>query len=142
MPPRPTQPEIAAAVIINNSRLLLVLRAVPEPGLTWQLPAGKVENHETPQEAAVREAEEETGLRVRAVNLLGSRVHPTTGRLIHYVLCTAVAETAHRPSAAEIAGVAWVPYAQLPAFVPGGFHAPVQQHIDQACSTAGREGAL
>ncbi|QDY78230.1 NUDIX hydrolase [Streptomyces qinzhouensis] len=126
------QPDIAAAVVINSGRLLLVLRARPEPGLIWQLPAGKIAAGESPQDAAVRETREETGLDVRAAGLVGSRVHPATGRRIRYVLCSVVAETTHRPCRTEIAGVAWVPFAQLPAFVPDGFHTPVQQHIDKA----------
>ena len=53
---------IAAAVIVRDSRVLLVRRRVAEGSLSWQLPAGKVEPGETVQEAAVREARDEAGV--------------------------------------------------------------------------------
>ena len=56
--PRPT---IAAAVIVQGGRFLLVQRAVSEGSLSWQFPAGEVEIGETPEDAAVRETAEEAG---------------------------------------------------------------------------------
>jgi 8-oxo-dGTP diphosphatase len=70
----------AAAIIVDNGKVPLVWRRVAEGELSWQFPAGEVESGETVEDAAVREAFEETGLTVRAVKLLGERVHPTTGR--------------------------------------------------------------
>ncbi|WP_161791347.1 NUDIX hydrolase, partial [Streptacidiphilus jiangxiensis] len=44
MSEQPTdQPGIAAAVVIDNGRVLMVRRAVAEAGLTWQFPAGAIE---------------------------------------------------------------------------------------------------
>lgn len=57
----------AAGVIIFNQRgqLLLVRRGhEPQTG-RWSVPGGRVEPGESPAEAAVREALEETGLAVR-----------------------------------------------------------------------------
>jgi 8-oxo-dGTP pyrophosphatase MutT (NUDIX family) len=51
---------IAAAVIVVDGRLFR--RAVAEGALVWQFPAGKVEPGESAEDAAVREAGEETGL--------------------------------------------------------------------------------
>ncbi|GAA3730547.1 hypothetical protein GCM10022225_10460 [Plantactinospora mayteni] len=58
---------IAAAVIVDNGRVLLVRRRVNEGQLSWQFPAGEVEPEEPAEEAAVREAGEETGLTVHSV---------------------------------------------------------------------------
>lgn len=69
---------VAAAVIVQGGRVLLVRRRVAEGALSWQFPAGKVEQGETREDAAVRETQEETGLTVAAVKLLGERIHPTT----------------------------------------------------------------
>ena len=49
--------------------IVLVRRKHPPEG--WALPGGFVEDHESSEEAAVREAAEETGLAVRLSGLLG-----------------------------------------------------------------------
>lgn len=54
---------VAAAVVVDNGRLLLVRRRIAEGDLSWQFPAGKVEPGESREAAAVREAHEETGVR-------------------------------------------------------------------------------
>jgi 8-oxo-dGTP pyrophosphatase MutT (NUDIX family) len=56
-----------AAIFDHDGRLLLMQRA--DDG-RWCLPCGWVEPHESPAEAAVREAREETGLEVRPVHLV------------------------------------------------------------------------
>jgi 8-oxo-dGTP diphosphatase len=64
---------VACAVIVRDGKILLEKR-VPAgiAGLdgAWDLPGGKVEARETPQEAVEREIYEEMGVRVRCVRLL------------------------------------------------------------------------
>ena len=56
----------ASAVIVDEAgRVLLVQRGQEPQRGRWSVPGGKCEPGETPQEAAAREAHEETGLRVR-----------------------------------------------------------------------------
>jgi ADP-ribose pyrophosphatase YjhB (NUDIX family) len=57
-----------AAVFDGEGRILLVRRS--DDGL-WCLPCGWVEPNESPEEAAAREAREETGLEVRPRDLVG-----------------------------------------------------------------------
>ncbi len=57
-----------AAIFDPEGRILLVRRS--DDGL-WCLPCGWVEPNESPEEAAVREAREETGLEVHARQLVG-----------------------------------------------------------------------
>lgn len=62
----------AAGVVINEKKkILLVKRAVePEVG-KWSLPAGFIELYETPEEAVLRELEEETGIKGKIESLIG-----------------------------------------------------------------------
>jgi 8-oxo-dGTP diphosphatase len=64
-------PKVAAAVLVENEgKALLVKRAnVPERG-KWTLPAGFVDAGEDPEEAAIRECLEETGLHIHIHSLL------------------------------------------------------------------------
>jgi 8-oxo-dGTP diphosphatase len=131
-PTTETRPPIAAAVIVQGGRVLLVRRRVAEGTLSWQFPAGAVEAGETPEAAAVRETLEETGLEVKAVKLLGARVHPATGRAMVYVACEVLAGTAVVGDPDELDAVAWVDAGALAGYVPHGFFAPVQQYLDAA----------
>ncbi|MFG1683450.1 NUDIX hydrolase [Nonomuraea sp. NPDC049269] len=121
---------IAAAIIVDGGRVLLVRRAVPEGRLVWQFPAGKVEPGETPEQAAVRETCEEAGLDVAVVKSLGERIHPATGRRMVYIACNVVAGTAWVADAAEIAEVEWCGQARVAELVPFPFYGPVQDHLD------------
>lgn len=125
-----TRPLIAAAVIVHDGRVLLVQRKVAEGSLSWQFPAGEVEEGESGEDAAVRETAEESGLVVVAKEWLGERVHPATGRSMIYVACDVVAGEAHAADVDEIADVAWCAQTELSDYVPYGFYEPVQQHIE------------
>jgi len=72
-------PKVAVGVLVEGEEGVLLVRRVNEPlrGL-WSLPAGFVNAHEDPQQAAERECWEETGLRVRVsglVTVLAGREH-------------------------------------------------------------------
>jgi len=72
----------AYAVVVDAGRILLALWNEELP-LKWTLPGGGVELDETPEEAAVREAREETGYEVALGRILGlhSNVVPAERRL-------------------------------------------------------------
>jgi 8-oxo-dGTP diphosphatase len=66
----------AAAIIIRDKKVLLLHRI---DGLkVWEFPGGKIEFGEHPEEAALREANEETGLEVKSSGLFSiiSQVTP------------------------------------------------------------------
>ncbi|WUS98201.1 NUDIX hydrolase [Streptomyces sp. NBC_00708] len=123
---------VAAAIVARDARVLLVQRRVTEGDLSWQFPAGKIEPGETPEEAAVRETQEETGLRVAPQKSLGHRVHPLTGREIHYIACRPVGGEATVASAGEVADTVWATLGEIPRYVPHGLFEPVQRYLDAA----------
>ncbi|MEU2829403.1 NUDIX hydrolase [Streptomyces lavendulae] len=125
------RPSVAAAIVVHEGRVLLVRRRVSEGRLSWQFPAGKVEPGESREDAAARETQEETGLMVKPVQLLGERVHPDTGRLMSYTACEVLGGSAHVADADELAEVAWAAHAEIPQYVPYGLFAPVQEHLDE-----------
>ena len=85
---------------------------------------------ETPEQAAVRETAEEAGLTVKAVKVLGDRVHPKTGRQMHYVACAPIEGEARVADEEELDAVAWVAHGEIADHVPYGLFEPVQEYLD------------
>ncbi len=67
---------IAIAVVEHEGQVLIGPRG-PEGPLAgyWEFPGGKIEQHETPEQAAVRECLEETGLSVQVEQPLAEVEH-------------------------------------------------------------------
>jgi 8-oxo-dGTP diphosphatase len=87
----PQQPLVGVgAIIVQDGRVLLIKRAKAPLLGEWSIPGGMLELGETLRQGAEREALEETGLVVRATDLLGvfDRIVPdeTKRTLYHYVL--------------------------------------------------------
>jgi 8-oxo-dGTP diphosphatase len=68
--------QVTAAVIIEDGRLLLARRPPGDPlaGL-WELPGGKIEPGETPQECLVRELQEELEMLATAGSVVARAVY-------------------------------------------------------------------
>ncbi|MCO5970187.1 NUDIX domain-containing protein [Actinoallomurus soli] len=107
----------AGGLVVDTAgtpRAALIARYDRDGRLLWSLPKGHLEADETIEEAAVREVEEETGIRGRILAPLGSvdywfsadrrRVHKT----VHHHLLIAVGGVLSDGDA-EVAEVAWVP---------------------------------
>ena len=124
------KPGISAAIITDGDRVLMVRRRIKEGELSWQFPAGAIEAGESPEDAAVRETLEETGLKVEAASLIGQRVHPKTGREMSYTACAVVDGEAHVADPDELDAVAWVPLDEIPQYVPYGLFGPVQEYLE------------
>ncbi len=99
-------------------RVALIGRLDRRGRLLWSLPKGHVEEGETHEDAAVREVEEETGIRGRVVAALGTidywfvaedrRIHKTVH---HYLLEASGGELSDDDI--EVDEVAWVPLTEL-----------------------------
>ena len=69
MSARPARPTVerqhsAGGVVVRDGEMLLIATA---GGRRWQLPKGRIEPGESPEQAAVREVREETGVTARIV---------------------------------------------------------------------------
>ncbi|HYA07075.1 MAG TPA: NUDIX hydrolase [Xanthobacteraceae bacterium] len=70
----PTRPYLAvSAAIFRAGRVLVVRRAVPPAHGLYTLPGGGVELGETLLQAVIREVDEETGLTIEPIALVGYR---------------------------------------------------------------------
>jgi ADP-ribose pyrophosphatase YjhB (NUDIX family) len=99
-------------------RAALIGRVDRRGRLLWSLPKGHVEEGETPEDTAVREVAEETGITGRVIAPLGvidfwfvaegRRIHKTVH---HYLLVAEGGELSDED--VEVAEVAWVPLTQV-----------------------------
>lgn len=74
-----SQPTLVVAAVIQRSfdpekRVLIVRRGPQQSGAGhWEFPGGKVEAGESPQQALIREINEELALSIRVGNLIGEQ---------------------------------------------------------------------
>jgi 8-oxo-dGTP pyrophosphatase MutT (NUDIX family) len=102
----------------DEMQAVLIGRIDRRGRLLWSLPKGHIEQGETPEQTAVREVAEETGVDSRVLAELGSidywfiaegrRVHKTVH---HYLLASVGGELSDEDI--EVAEVAWVPLPEL-----------------------------
>jgi 8-oxo-dGTP diphosphatase len=82
----PETPKLMVDVVIPSERGVVLVRRGNEPFKgRWALPGGFVEVGETVEEAADREAAEETGLAVEVARLVGVYSDPERDPRGHYV---------------------------------------------------------
>lgn len=124
------QPPVSTAIIVDGGKVLMIRRREREGKLLWAFPGGGIEAGESPEQAAVREVAEEVELEVKAVRVLGDRVHPATGVHMTYVACEPISGEAAIGDAEEIAEVAWLRHAEIPTYVPYGLYPRVQEYLD------------
>ena len=106
----------ALALILRHGSVLLIERGV-EPHLGYWCPPGGVQDEGEPlEETARRETEEETGLDVVVVDVLGEVVGPITGHT-HVIFLCSPTKGSPRPRPPETTDVKWVPYGDLHRFV-------------------------
>lgn len=119
-----TTAQVAGCVITDPARGVLLLwrhRFITDTW-GWEVPAGRIDDGESPQEAAAREALEETGWRPGQLSPLVS-FHPSNGLTdqTFHLWHAAGAEYVSAPSdPSESERIAWVPAAEVRRLVTSG----------------------
>jgi 8-oxo-dGTP diphosphatase len=119
------RPAVGIAVIIRKGdQVLLMKRQNSHGDGTWSVPGGHLEYGETPQECAIREAEEEVGVLITDLTLctFTNDVFEEEGK--HYVTIWMegkyVSGEARINSAREMSAIGWFSWSALPTprFLP------------------------
>src|SRR5690625_3163660 len=92
-------PTVDAVIELPDGKIVLIERANPPYGVAF--PGGFVDEGETFEDACIREAAEETSLRIDLVALLGVYSDPARGPRQHNVSITFVARSNDLPEAAD-----------------------------------------
>ncbi|MCX6471067.1 MAG: (deoxy)nucleoside triphosphate pyrophosphohydrolase [Corynebacteriales bacterium] len=113
---------VVAGAVIDGPRLLVAQRSrPPELAGLWELPGGKVEPGESPQEALARELGEELGIEVTVHEAMGGRVEVAPGVDLIAMRCVLRDGT---PTATEHLAVRWVDADGLRALADAGAVVP------------------
>jgi 8-oxo-dGTP diphosphatase len=103
--------EVTAAVIVAAARVLAARRtSPPDVAGRWELPGGKVDVGETPEQAVTREVAEELGCQVKVLGALEGRVPIKPGYELTAYLVQLVAG---EPTPHEHDAIRWVSVREL-----------------------------
>ncbi len=98
-------PTVDVVILVPGDRVVLVARRNPPAG--WALPGGFVEEGETLESAAVREASEETGLEVELTDLIYVYSDPRRDPRRHTVSTVFLGRASGEPKGGDDAAEAW-----------------------------------
>ena len=111
--------KVVAAIIVREGRIFATQRGYGEFKDGWEFPGGKIEEGETPQQALVREIQEELDTEVEVGDLLGTVEYdyPTFHLSMQCFMCTIKSgslnlkehEAARWLSKDELDSVDWLP---------------------------------
>jgi ADP-ribose pyrophosphatase len=106
----------AAVVALNEQGCVCLLRQYRHAagGWLWELPAGKIDDHEPPMDTAVRELADEAGTRARDWQSLGE-VISSPGvfcERVHLWLARDIYAVAQAPEEDELLEIHWTPWEQ------------------------------
>ncbi len=84
--------EVVAAIIKHDNKFFATQRGYGEFKDGWEFPGGKIEANETPQQALIREIQEELAITIDVGNLLITVQHdyPNFHLTMHCFYCTVI----------------------------------------------------
>ena len=111
---------VVGVALVHDGRVLAARRCYPpETAGLWELPGGKVDEGETPEEAAVREIAEELGCRVAVTGWLAPEVRINDALVLRVATAVLVDgepvprhgehDAARWLRRDELAGLGWLP---------------------------------
>lgn len=112
-------PHITVASIVEQDGRFLFVREHTSRGIAINQPAGHLEHDETLQQAAVREALEETGWHIEPVAISGLYLYQAPNGVTYLRLCFAANALQQQPAAqlaAEIIEPLWLTLDELQAY--------------------------
>jgi 8-oxo-dGTP pyrophosphatase MutT (NUDIX family) len=125
---RASDQPIVAAIVTSDRGVLVGRRMDGKP--PWTFIAGEQEPGERPGDTAVREVKEETGLQVRAGEVIGERVHPKSGRHMTYMAAAPTHGTdVFVGDEEELAEVRWASLAEADELMSGMIYEPVHEYL-------------
>ena len=106
----------AGVLVVREGRLLLVRRAFEPFKDWWDVPGGFLHDGEHPEDGAVREIGEETGLRVRLTGLVGifMDTYGPTGDATLNVFYTGEAIGGQEVAGSDATGLCWFAPDEIP----------------------------
>lgn len=127
----PAKKPIVAAIVHDGDRTLLIERRISEATLLWAFVSGEIEDNEDPSDAAIREANEELGIKVLANHVIGTRVHPNTQRTMIYVACELdpASPEATVVDTDEIVNLRWCNLNEVDELTGGTVYQPVRDYL-------------
>lgn len=110
--PRTERVELTVLILIEDGNRILLQNRVKDDWKGYALPGGHVEAGESFVEAAVREAKEETGLRIKNPRLVGVKQFPIpNGRYVVFLF--KATEFDGQAQSSDEGNVEWVEYERL-----------------------------
>ena len=114
----------AAVVAVDARRRVCLLRQFRHAAGGWvtELPAGKLDNREPPEECAVRELAEEAGVQAGRLEKLGEFFSSpgVLTEVIHVYLARDLQPVESRPEEHEVFEVRWIPLEEAVAMAAAG----------------------
>lgn len=110
---------VAACLLEQDGRYLLVQEKQPKAYGLWNLPAGHVDKGETIPQAAVRETKEEAGFIVELDKEIGV-FHESVGRPVVHVFRARIVDGELTIREDEILDAQWLPYEDISSLHDAG----------------------